>query len=119
MRDQLYQPGVEYARELIRAGHFVVDKGDWQEVNPGTEQSDAFIEEAGVEAYAKWHLAYKPELDANDKTAYAFPYGDYENVHRSALMAAEERARQYQYEEIRLVAVELLELLDQEAKQND
>lgn len=108
---ELNEAGFEYAKKLIEDGQVVLDQGDWGEVNPDTEQQDQFIEEDGMEAYSLWHLGTRPEYDRETKQCWAFPYGDFEKVHRSGLMAAEERARQYDYEDIRAAAVELLEML--------
>lgn len=112
MTIELYEQGFENAKRLIREGSFVDDRGDWGEVNPGTEEENAFIDSEGLGAYALWHLGVRPEDSREDKGAWAFPYGDYRSVHRSALLAAQERATQYGYESIRAAAVELLELLD-------
>ncbi len=110
---EVYEEGVEYARNLIEQGRVSNDPGQWHEINPGTEQQDSFIDEYGLRAWALWHLAHDPEADPETKSAYEFPYGDYETVCREGLLAAEERAKQYGYEEIRRVALELLSLVDE------
>ncbi len=110
---EVYRPGVEQAKRLIAEGRVSNRKGDWHEINPGTEQQDEFIEENGLQAWALWHLAYRPEDDPDTKSAYAFPYGDYDTVCREGLLAAEERAKQYGYEEVQVVALELLSLIDE------
>ena len=116
MSIEVYKEGFENAKWLISEGHFVDDKGNWDEINPGTQEEDAFIREHGVAAYAKWHLGVKEGGSREDKTTYSFPYGDFKNVHRSALMAAEERAKQYSHFAIRDAAVELISQLDEAAK---
>lgn len=112
MSIELYREGYDFASKLISEGNFVDDHGDWTEVNPGTEQENAFIERVGIQQYALWHLGVHPDKDRDDKTAWAFPYGDYQKVHRAGLLAAEERAKQYGYEEIRRAALDLLSELD-------
>lgn len=111
---ELFDAGFEHAKRLIGEGRVVLDKGDWHSVNPGTEATDAYISEYGYEAYGLWHLGIRADDSRETKEAYAFPYGDFENVHRAGLKAAEERARQYDYEQIRAAAQQLLDLLPPE-----
>ncbi len=114
---EVYGPGVEYAKELIAQGRVSNDPGQWHEINPGTEEQDAFIDENGLRAWSLWHLAHRPDADPDTKGAYEFPYGDYQTVCREGLLAAEERSKQYGYEEINAVALELLRLVDQALEQ--
>ncbi len=109
---EVYPQGVEFAKQLIADGRVSNQAGDWHLINPDTDEQDAFIEEFGIHQWGLWHLAYHPEADQDTKSAYEFPYGNYETVAREGLMAAEERAKQYGYEEIRQAALELLELID-------
>ena len=107
---EVYGKGVEYAKQLIAEGKVSNEQGEWHDINPDTAAQDAFVEEYGVRAWGLWHLAHNPEDDQDRKEAYGFPYGDYKTVCREGLVAAESRARQYGYEEIREVAVELIRL---------
>jgi hypothetical protein len=50
--------------------------------------------------------------DADNKSRYKFPYGDFKNVHRCAVLAAESRASKYEYSDIALAAGHLRKLLD-------
>ena len=109
----VYPAGVEFAKQLIAEGRVSNISGDWHNINPGTDAQDAFIEEYGIQQWGLWHLAYHPEDDPDTKEAYEFPYGDYKTVCREGLVAAESRARQYHYEDIRLAAVELIRLADE------
>ena len=106
----VYEPGVEYAKQLISEGRVSFVEGDWHGINPGTEEQDEFIEENGIQAWGLWHLAYRPDGDPDAKDDYGFPYGDYKTVCREGLVAAESRAKQYRYEEIRQAALDLIRL---------
>ena len=44
---------------------------------------------------------------ADTKEHYKFPYGDFESVHRCALLAAESRAGQYKHTAIETAAAKL------------
>lgn len=75
----------ERAHELIRLGKVNTDS-DWHAVEvPTAEEED--------ERRHDWFLAVDPNSDEGD-THYALLYGDYEVVHRSALLAAQSIARQ-------------------------
>jgi hypothetical protein len=43
---------------------------------------------------ARWHLGIDHAQDENRKGRYTFPYGDFLNVHRYGLRAAQSRAGQ-------------------------
>ncbi|MGZ4258573.1 MAG: hypothetical protein ACXVRE_12495, partial [Gaiellaceae bacterium] len=47
-----------------------------------------------------------------NKGRYKFPYGDFENVHRCGVLAAESRAGQYKYFDIENAAAHLHGMLD-------
>ena len=115
MSIELNEAGFKYAQQLISEGRVDVDlHGDWDKINPDSEQQDRFVEEHGYEAFGEWHLGVKAGASHDTKGAYSFPYGDYKNVVRSGLIAAEERAAQYHHEAVRQAAADLLKLIDQQ-----
>jgi hypothetical protein len=63
-----------------------------------------------MDEYAKWFLAIDGEKD--NKTSYKFPFGDFEKVHRGAVIAAKVRAGQYHHKDIEDAADELLQIID-------
>ena len=104
--------GQEHAKNLIQQGHFVVDKRNaWSEHQPSAEEENEFIRQRGFEEYAKWHLGIDDTHVENTKARYKFPYGDFKNVHRSALLAARNRARQYQHYDVEKAAMELIQAM--------
>jgi hypothetical protein len=109
---------LEYAKKLIQQGHVIVDKRNgWSDQQPSAEEENEFIRQYGFEEYAKWHLGIDERHAENSKARYKFPYGDFENVHRSALLAVKNRARQYTYSDIENAAVQLLGIIHSEKKQ--
>ena len=59
-----YNPGFDYAKRLIHEDKAVRDDRDaWSEDQPSAAQENAFIEEHGIEAYGRWHLAVDDELN--------------------------------------------------------
>ena len=115
MTISLNTDAVEHARELIRAGKVDSnDLGDWSAEKPTAEGEDVFIANNGWDAYAKWHLGIDEEADPRTKKAYSFPYGDFVEVHRAGVIAAESRAGEYKHTEIEKAAKELLDLIDKD-----
>ena|SRR5258705_13679972 len=105
---RLNQTGFDHARDLIKTGHVVIDeRDDWSEHQPSAAQENSFIEEHGWREYAKWHLGVDDSEDEETKARYKFPYGDLEDVHRCAVLAAESRAGQYKHFDIELATAHL------------
>src|SRR6266404_8999089 len=103
---------LEYAKELIKQGHIVADgRGAWSEHHPSAVAENEFIRLHGFGEYAKWHLGIDDRYAENTKQRYKFPYGDFKNVHRCALLAAQSRAGQYQHYDIERAVIELREMI--------
>jgi hypothetical protein len=110
---QLHQSAYEQAQKLIRNFRFVLDQtSDWTDHRPPRHGQRKFIEEHGLAEFGKWHLGEDDEQAEDNKSRYKFPYGDFKNVHRCAVLAAESRASKYEYLDIALAAGHLRKLLD-------
>lgn len=102
---------VAYAKELIRKGDYVTDT-DWSESQPSPEDENDYLEEHGYDAYSKWFLAKDTDDSQETKERHLFPYGDFQKVHRSGVIAAKQRAAQYDYNTVLEAADELLAMID-------
>lgn len=112
---KLNRSGYEHAQELVRSGHAVIDeRDDWSEHQPSAAQENEFIEQHGWSAYGRWHLGVDEEQNRETKGHYKFPYGDFRDVHRCGVLAAESRAGQRGYVDIELAAAHLHGMLDGE-----
>jgi hypothetical protein len=110
---RLNQSAYDHARGLVDDGRVVLDeRDDWSEHRPSTRMENAYIEQHGIRAYARWHLGIDDEQDEQNKGRYKFPYGDFEQVHRCGLLAAESRAGQRRYTDIQLAAAHLHGMLE-------
>jgi hypothetical protein len=110
---KLNQRAYEHARRLIADGRVVVDqRDDWSEHQPSAADENRFIEEHGIDEYGRWHLGIREDRTADTKGHYAFPYGDFGNVHRCALLAAESRAGQRRYFDVERAAAHLHGMLE-------
>src|SRR5918998_3281526 len=108
MAIRLDQQAVEYAQILIK-GRQYERNGDWSEAQPSAQEENNFIDANGWEAFAKWHLAYDTEASEETKSRDKFPFGDFRKLHRSALIAAKQRAGSEDYNEVQRAADKLLE----------
>jgi hypothetical protein len=108
MAVKLNKTAFNHAKELIGEGKVVLDDRDaWSEHQPSAQKENEFIRLHGWEEYGKWHLGIDDEEDENTKGRYKFPYGDFSNVHRCAVISAESRAGQYKYDDIESAAAHL------------
>jgi hypothetical protein len=114
MTVRLNKTSFDYAKKLIKNGHYVLDDRDaWSDHQPARTAENRFIEEHGFAAFAKWHLGEDDEIAEDTKGRYKFPYGDFKDVHRCAVLTAESRAGQYKHFDIELAAAHLHGMLDE------
>lgn len=102
---------VRNAKHLIDDGKYVKDS-DWSEAQPSADDENDFLDDNNWEKYGEWFLAVDQEENEETKGHYNFPYGDFKRVHRDGLIAAKQRAAQYDYDDVEEAADDLLERLD-------
>jgi hypothetical protein len=110
-RYRLNPAAVEYARNLIRSGQYVLDS-DWGDVQPRAEVQNAYLKRHSWQEYAAWHLGLTEGAKDETKARYAFVYGDLRRLHRTGLIACVYRASEWRHKEIELAAHDLLQELD-------
>lgn len=110
---QLNRGGVENAERLVKAGQFVRDEMDaWSEHQPSAQDENHFIQGHGYAAYGRWHLGIDASAGEETKERYKFPFGDFKQVHRCGVLAAEVRAGQRKYADIEAAAARLHGMID-------
>ena len=110
---RLNENAFAYAKELITQGHVVLDKrNEWGDHHPTAQQDNDFIREHGFAEYSRWHLGIDPTHVQSSKARSKFPFGDFKNIHRCALLAVKSRAHQYGYSDIENAAERLLEMME-------
>jgi hypothetical protein len=108
MATKLNRTAFDHAKQLIGQDKVVLDDRDaWSEHQQSAQQENEFIRLHGWQEYGKWHLGVDDEKGEQTKARYKFPYGDFENVHRCAVLSAESRAGQYKYHDIESAAAHL------------
>jgi hypothetical protein len=113
MAVKLHNSGYNHAKKLVGEGKVVLDdRDDWSEHQPSAADENAFIDAHGYAAYGRWHLAIDDERPTDTKGRYKFPYGDFSDVHRCAILAAESRAGQRKYADVQAAAAHLHGMLE-------
>ena len=107
----LNERAVAKARRLIDARQYVV-RSSWGEVQPGSDEENAFLASHSWEEYAEWHLGLTEGAKDHTKARCGFVYGDFRRVHRMGLIACHYRAAEWGHKEVELAAHELLQHLD-------
>jgi hypothetical protein len=103
----------DHAKGLVKAGRAIADDRDaWSEHQPDAAAENEFIRLHGFAEYGKWHLGIDDEAPDETKGRYKFPYGDFKNVHRCAVLSAESRAGQYKYFDVERAAAHLHGMID-------
>jgi hypothetical protein len=114
MPTTLNERSYAFAQDQVKNGAVVRDqRDDWSEHQPSTRKENEFIEAHGWDEYARWHLGVDDEASEHTKARYKFPYGDFAQVHRCGLLAAEVRAGRMKYRDIEDAAIRLRELMDE------
>ena len=110
----LNEAAVARARRLIDARQYVLDS-DWGEAQPRADDENAYLERHDWDEYAAWHLGLTDGANDGTKARYAFVFGDFRRIHRSAIIACHFRAAEWRHKAIELAAHELLQVLDAKA----
>jgi hypothetical protein len=105
------EAGVQRCRGLIERKQYVLDS-DWGDRQPGAAEQNTYLENHSFDDYAAWHLALTEGATDGTKARYAFVFGDFRRVHRTALIACVYRASEWRHKKIELAAHDLLQLLD-------
>jgi hypothetical protein len=116
MPAKLNTKSYEHAQQLIVDRRIVFDdRDDWSEHQPSSMDENAFIAAPGWRAYARWHLGVDDTRPRRTKAHYTFPYGDFHDVHRCALLSAGSRASQRGYRDVARAVTYLHALLEFES----
>jgi hypothetical protein len=107
----LNKRAVAHARKLIEARQYVLDS-DWGEVAPTAPDENRFLESHSWDDYAAWHLGLTDGAADETKGRYAFVFGDFRRIHRTALIACVYRASEWRHKAVELAAHDLLQRLD-------
>ena len=102
---------VEFISSLIDKRRYVLNS-DWGERQPDAAAQNAYLARHSWDEYSVWHLGLTKGPPDGTKARYAFVVGDFQRVHRSALIACVYRASEWRHKEVELAAHDLLQHLD-------
>ena len=102
---------VKHAEDLIDRRQYVLDS-DWGDVQPDAAAQNAYLQNHSWDQYAAWHLGLTEGAADETKARYAFVFGDFRRVHRTALIAIVYRASEWRHKAVELAAHDLLQRLD-------
>ena len=111
-RMKVNEDAVAKAKSMIKSHHYVLDS-DWSEAQPSSTDENKYLDRHGWGDYGDWFLAIDTDGREETKDRYNFVYGDFSRLHRSGLIAAKQRAAQYDHNTIEAAADELLTMLDE------
>lgn len=112
MKMKVNTKAVTFAESLIKQNR--VQKNDeWHSAKPTPQDEDNYLATHTHEEYGKWFLGINPSANPETKEFYAFPIGNFKNIYRSGVIAAEQRAAQHQHDDIKQAARKLLDAIDQ------
>jgi hypothetical protein len=113
-RYELNERAMAKARALIDARQYVLNS-DWGEVQPSAEDENRYLARHPWDDYAAWHLGLTVGANDGTKARYAFVFGDFRRIHRTAIIACHFRAAEWRHKAIELAAHDLLQRLDERA----
>ena len=111
---ELNEEAVEHARRMIRNRQYVLNS-DWGEVQPNADDENRFLKKHSWDEYSAWHLGLTDGATNGTKARYAFVFGDFRRIHRSAIIACHFRAAEWRHKAIELAAHDLLQEIDRKA----
>jgi hypothetical protein len=113
MAVKLNERAFEQAKALIGERRVVVDERDaWSEHQPTPELGNEHIRLHGFRGYGRWYLGIDDGEAEDTKGRHAFPYGDFQRVHRCGVLSAESRAGQFKHVDVENAAAHLHGMLD-------
>lgn len=108
------EQAMAHARELIASRQYVL-RSDWGEAQPSAADENRFLARHDWDDYSSWHLGLTEGAKDGTKARYAFVFGDFRRIHRTAIIACHFRAAEWRHKSIELAAHDLLQLLDERA----
>ena len=109
---KLHKAAFEHAKKLIKDGKYKLDTS-WSDAQPSASEENRFLDQEGWDTFNLWYMGIDTDESEQTKSRQQFPYGDFKQVHRSGVIAAKQRAAQYDYGDIEKAADDLLQMIDE------
>jgi hypothetical protein len=105
---------LEHAHGLVDARRYVL-RSDWGDVQPSADDENAYLAKHSRDEYGAWFLGLTGGATEETKGRFAFVFGDFRRIHRSAIIACQFRTAEWRHKAVELAAHELLQALDRKA----
>lgn len=114
MAVKLHHKGFAHAQMLINAHEVEHNQNGvtWKDSAPTADDSAKFLKTHDIEEYGEWFLGVDTDKPRENKEHYVYPYGDFSEVHRGAVVQAEKEANTQGHQEIAQAAKKLLAMVD-------
>lgn len=109
---RLNKKAFEFAKKQIQLNNVDKSNESWDIDEPGPGYKEQYLSDHGIEQYSNWFLAINENENESSKARFEFPIGNFQEIFRNGIVAAEKRAAQYHHSEILKAAQELLMLID-------
>lgn len=110
MAVKVHNKAVTFATLLINQGR-INKNSAWENNKPSSDDENNYLDAHTYQEYGNWFLGIDPLLDSNTKEYYSFPIGNFKEIYKTGLIAAEQRASQYGHHDIKQAAHQLLALI--------
>ena len=114
MRVTLNKKAFEFAKQMIHERKFSDNRGraDEKHAKPNSHHEEEFLKAHSWEEFGRWYLGAHYDRPENNRDRYEFPFGDFQLIHRSDLLAIQKKAHENNYDDIANAAQELVALID-------
>ncbi len=119
MAIKLNKSAYEHAVEIIKNGLEVEPDTNrsWEEEKATDDEEIRYLNTHTLNEYGLWFLGVDTDADPEDRSKFVYPFGDFNVVHKSALLVAKKEAAKNGDKEIEEAARKLLEMVDRSLEQ--
>lgn len=111
MAIQLNKQAFDNAAKIIKNKLEVEHQTDWQEARPTPNDEVRYLDTHSLEEYGLWFLGINTQADPKSKSKFVYPYGDFNVLHKSALLASKKEAEKNKDHEIVKAIDQLLAMI--------
>lgn len=104
-----YERAITIIKDELEVEH---DSNNWDEVAPTEDEVIRYLNAHSLAEYGSWFLGVDTDADANDKSKFVYPFGDFSVLHKSALLRIQKDAEQHHHSEIAAAVKRLLEMIE-------
>jgi len=104
-----YERAITMIKDELEVEH---DSGNWDEVAPTENDMIRYLNTHSLAEYGAWFLGVDTDADAHDKSKFLYPFGDFNVLHKSALLLIQKDAEHHHHSEVAAAVKRLLEMIE-------